>query len=108
MRQAGIIAAAGIYALKNNVERLTIDHNHAQSLGNTLTNLSWIKEVIAVETNIVVALLRDEAKRDLIIQNLSSMGIKTIAFGPGMIRFVTHLDISADQIGYTIEKLRTL
>ncbi len=108
MRQAGIIAAAGIYALKNNVERLTIDHNHAQLLGNTLTNLSWIKEVIAVETNIVVAILRDEAKRDLIIQNLSSMGIKTIAFGPGMIRFVTHLDISADQIGYTIEKLRTL
>ena len=108
MRQAGIIAAAGIYALKNNVERLTIDHNHAQSLGNTLTNLSWIKEIIAVETNIVVAILRDEAKRDLIIQNLSSMGIKTIAFGPGMIRFVTHLDISSDQIGYTIEKLRTL
>jgi threonine aldolase len=108
MRQAGIIAAAGIYALKNNVERLTIDHNHAQLLGNTLTNLSWIKEIIAVETNIVVAILRDEAKRDLIIQNLSSMGIKTIAFGPGMIRFVTHLDISSDQIGYTIEKLRTL
>jgi threonine aldolase len=108
MRQAGIIAAAGIYALKNNVERLTIDHNHAQLLGNTLTNLSWIKEIIAVETNIVVAILRDEAKRDLIIQNLSTMGIKTIAFGPGMIRFVTHLDISSDQIGYTIEKLRTL
>ena len=108
MRQAGIIAAAGIYALKNNVERLTIDHIHAQLLSQTLSNFSWIKEIMAVETNIVVAILNDEAKRDLIIQNLSSMGIKTIAFGPGMIRFVTHLDISSDQIDYTIEKLRTL
>ena len=108
MRQAGIIAAAGIYALNNNVQRLTIDHYHAQLLSQTLTKLPWIQEVIQVETNIVVALLKDEVKRDLIIQDLSSMGIKTIAFGPGMIRFVTHLDISPDQIGYTIEKLNSL
>lgn len=108
MRQAGIIAAGGLFALKNNINRLQIDHQHAKSLSDTLQTLSWVKEVIPVETNIVVAILHSESMRDKIIQELSVLGIKTIAFGPGMIRFVTHLDISTEQIQYTTEKLKLL
>ena len=101
MRQAGIIAAGGLYALKNNIERLKDDHRNAKSLESTLNQLDWVKEVVPVETNIVVVLLNDSSKRDSIIKTMFDEGIKTIAFGPGMIRFVTHLDISEEDITTT-------
>jgi threonine aldolase len=108
MRQAGIIAAGGLYALKNNVQRLKIDHSQAKALEIELQNCTWVKEVVPVETNIVVAILNDSSQRDLIIECLKSEGIKTIAFGEGMIRFVTHLDIDQQKIDYTLEKLKKL
>jgi len=98
MRQAGFLAAAGIYALKNNVERLKIDHEHAKQLEKTLLTCSWVKECIPVETNIVVAVLNDASERDVKIQRLAEKGVKASAFGPGMIRFVTHLDLSQEDI----------
>ncbi len=108
MRQAGIIAAGGLYALKNNVERLKIDHLHAKALESTLNELTWVKEVIPVETNIVVAVLKDESQRDVILEKLAQKDIKIMAFGPGMLRFVTHLDIIENDIHATIEVLKKL
>ncbi len=94
MRQAGIIAAGGLYALKNNVERLKEDHLRAKQLESTLSQLSWVKEVVPVETNIVVSILNDASTRDLIIQKLKEENILIMAFGEGMLRMVTHLDNS--------------
>lgn len=94
MRQAGIIAAGGLYALKNNVERLKEDHRRAKQLESTLSQLSWVKEVVPVETNIVVSILNDASTRDLIIQKLKEENILIMAFGEGMLRMVTHLDNS--------------
>ena len=94
MRQAGIIAAGGLYALKNNVVRLKEDHANARVLESTLNGLGWVKEVIPVDTNIVVAILNDASKRDVVINQLADNNVKIMAFGPGMLRFVTHLDIS--------------
>jgi len=108
MRQAGIIAAGGLFALKNNVERLKVDHFHARALESTLNELTWVKEVIPVDTNIVVAVLKDESKRDGIIEQLAKKEIKIMAFGPGMLRFVTHLDISENDIHQTIDVLKKL
>lgn len=108
MRQAGIIAAGGLYALKNNVDRLKEDHDHAKQLESTLNDLSWVKEVVPVETNIVVAILNDASKRDEVIQKLEQKGIKIMAFGPGMLRFVTHLDISSADIDQTISQLKAI
>jgi threonine aldolase len=108
MRQAGIIAAGGLYALKNNVERLKIDHTNAQALESELQKCTWVKEVVPVETNIVVAILNEPMKRDTIIELLKIEGIKTIPFGEGMIRFVTHLNVDQQKIDYTIEKLGNL
>jgi threonine aldolase len=108
MRQAGIIAAGGLYALKNNVERLKIDHTNAQALESELQKCTWVKEVVPVETNIVVAILNEPMKRDTIIELLKIEGIKTIPFGEGMIRFVTHLNVDQQKIDYTIEKLGKL
>lgn len=108
MRQAGFLAAAGLFALKNNVERLDIDHKHAKQLELALNSCEWVKQCIPVETNIVVVELNRPEQRDSIIQALAKEQIKVIAFGPGMIRFVTHLDCSNEQIEYVVEKLKTL
>lgn len=108
MRQAGMIAAGGLYALKNNVERLKIDHQHALQLERCLVQLNWVERVYPVQTNIVVVVLNDALKRDLVIGKLKEQNVLAMAFGPGMIRFVTHLDISSHQLDQTIGVLETL
>jgi threonine aldolase len=94
MRQAGFIAAGGLFALKNNVERLTEDHQHAKMLEETLLELKWVERVLPVQTNIVVVELKESQKRDAIITALNESGVRIMAFGPGMLRMVTHLDVS--------------
>ena len=108
MRQAGMIAAGGLYALKNNVDRLKIDHQHALQLESCLLQLVWVKTVFPVQTNIVVVVLKDAAKRDVIINLLKERNVLAMAFGPGMIRFVTHLDISSNQLDQTLEILESM
>jgi threonine aldolase len=108
MRQAGIIAAGGLYALKNNVERLTIDHAHASQLETTLNQLNWVESVLPVETNIVVAILKDATQRDVIIARLAEQNIRIMAFGEGMLRLVTHLDVTSREIDQTCEVLKKL
>lgn len=108
MRQAGIIAAGGLYALKNNVERLKIDHDHARKLESTLNELDWVASVLPVQTNIVVAILKDPAQRDTIIERLAERKIRIMAFGPGMLRLVTHLDVTSEQIEETCIVLKSL
>ena len=108
MRQAGIIAAGGLYALKNNVERLKEDHMHALRLGEALQNCTLIESVLPVQTNIVVATLKDPAQREPMIETLKNKGILCMAFGPGMIRMVTHLDFSAEQCAICVETLQKM
>ena len=108
MRQAGIIAAGGLYALKNNIERLKEDHIHALRLGEALQNCTLIESVLPVQTNIVVATLKDPAQRDPMIETLKNKGILCMAFGPGMIRMVTHLDFSAEQCAICVETLQKM
>ena len=108
MRQAGIIAAGGLFALKNNLERLHEDHLHAKTLENALLNCSYIEHVVPVQTNIVVAVLKNAEQRDLLISNLAEKGIRCMAFGPGMIRMVTHLNIDAKDIEYCVNILHKM
>lgn len=103
MRQAGFLAAAGIYALENNVSRLKQDHDHARQIETALLQQDWISEIIPVETNIVVGILKDAAKRDEIIARFKDHGVLIMAFGPGMIRIVTHLDTSEQDVAKTCE-----
>lgn len=106
MRQAGFLAAAGRYALENNVERLKIDHEYAKQLESCLNNLDWVEACVPVETNIVVVVLKNAGDRDLKIQKMAEQNVKASAFGPGMIRFVTHLDLTEADIDKTIEILK--
>ncbi|HWD89423.1 MAG TPA: GntG family PLP-dependent aldolase [Mucilaginibacter sp.] len=103
MRQAGFLAAAGIYALDHHVERLKIDHAHAQLLANALSIQSWVKNVLPADTNIV--LFDTVAPAQEIVKKLSAHGIKANATDTHTIRFVTHLDVHPEQIEYVVKVL---
>lgn len=106
MRQAGIIAAAGTYALKNNINRLEEDHKKAKYLEKILSGQPWIKEVIPVKTNIVVGHIEDTIDQKEVIQKLIQIGIYCVPFGKGRVRFTTHLGITHEHINVLEEKLR--
>jgi threonine aldolase len=108
MRQAGILAAAGIYALDHHIERIADDHRRAKVLGEVLMLQSWVKEVLPVETNIVVAVLVHENQRDEIQAKLFQRGVSCIAFGPGMLRFVTHLNIDDEALEKGISAVKSI
>ena len=103
MRQAGFLAAAGIYALDHHVERLKIDHAHAALLAEALKGKSWVANVLPVETNLVLFDTFEPAKN--ILEKLLAKGIKANATGPNRIRFVTHLDVHPDLVEYVIRSL---
>ena len=105
---AGIIAAGGLFALQNNVERLTIDHEHAKQLEKALNTSSVIKCVIPVETNIVVFELNDHKRTNEYIQTLEKQGVLALTFGKGMIRMVTHLDLDQSAIQKTCECIQAI
>lgn len=108
MRQAGYIAAAGIYGLENNIERLKEDHQRAKQLENALENLSYVKRVLPVYTNIVVFEVVDEIDSATVINKLEEKNIKTVAFGPQQIRLVTHLNFTDDMLSATIKTLKDI
>jgi len=100
MRQAGVLAAAGIYALENNVERLETDHLNCRKLAETLNSLSRVNvDLSKVETNIVFAYTED-GKAAGINEKLKERGILAIASAHNEIRFVTSLEISSEEMGF--------
>ncbi len=94
MRQAGFLAAAGIYALDHHISRLKEDHQRAKELGNALSKLSWVKSVMPVDTNIVIFEVADGLTPEKCLAKFSEHQIKALAFSATEIRLVTHLDFS--------------
>ncbi len=106
MRQAGFLAAAGIYALDHQLDRLKEDHRRARVLGQFLVQASHVAEVLPVATNIVIARLEGKSP-EMYLQELSSKGIKGVKFGKDLVRFVTHLDfgdVHLEEFGKRIGK----
>ncbi len=96
MRQAGIIAAAGIYALTHNVQRLSEDHESAQAIARALAGTSWAKvDPAGIATNIIYF---DTPGRsaETVVDALGKKGVLCLSTGAEQIRFVTHLDVSAE------------
>lgn len=108
MRQAGFIAAAGTYALNHNINRLKEDHQRAKQLENVLQQLSYVKNVLPVDTNIVVFEVTDNHNHQTIIEKLVAKNLKCVAFGPQLIRLVTHLNFTDDMLTETISILKGL
>jgi threonine aldolase len=97
MRQAGFLAAAGMYALDHQVERLKEDHHRARVLGQFLVQAPHVVEVLPVVTNIVIARL-EGISPEAYLQQLAEKGIKGVKFGKDLVRFVTHLDFGDDHL----------
>jgi len=108
MRQAGFLAAAGIYALDNHVARLAEDHAHAQLLSDTLQELDYVDSVMPVETNIVIFKVASDYTAAAVLDSLNAEGILCGTTGPDTIRFVTHLNITPAMIDQAIASLKGL
>jgi threonine aldolase len=105
MRQAGMLAAAGTYALDHHIDRLKNDHKMAKYLALQLEQAKWVEKVIEPETNIVIALLKSDADQEQLLHKMRERNILAVGFGKGKIRFVTHLDVSEAQLMQAAETL---
>jgi threonine aldolase len=97
-RQAGFLAAAGIYALDNHVERLREDHRRAKEIGNIFENKPEVESVFPVDTNIVIIKLAPGISENDYVKKLAESGILAVTFGKGLVRFVTHLDFTDEHL----------
>lgn len=108
MRQAGAIAAAGLYALEHQVQRLEEDHAHAQILTNVLKEKDFVGEILPVETNIIIFEVRGRFTAPDLIAILKKSNILAIAISPTQVRLVVHLDITPAMIEETIKTIKAL
>jgi len=108
MRQAGSLAAAGIYALDNHIERLKEDHTKALNIKDALLKKDFVKEIFEVETNIVIAHIEGKYNATQLAAVLKEKNILVIAMTPTLVRFVLHLDISSEQLAMTLETIEKL
>jgi threonine aldolase len=95
MRQSGMLAAACIYALENNVTRLSKDHERANEIVEALKECNWVKKVLPVETNIVIFEVEDAIKT---AEEFAENEIRVQPFSPTLVRMVTHLDFSEEML----------
>ena len=105
MRQAGVIAAAGIYALNNHIDRLAVDNKRARQLGDAALRYQGVKSYSSIDTNIVILHLDEGVDSADIVAKWGDMGIHCFPFSKSSIRFVTHLDLTDDQITRACEIL---
>lgn len=98
MRQAGYLAAAGIYALDHNIDRLKDDHLKARQIGLILSSCPVVEQVQSVETNIVIFTLQAGVAVNNFLAKLRNKNIHALGFGGNSIRMVTHLDIKYDML----------
>lgn len=108
MRQAGFLAAAGMYALDHHVERLAEDHNKAKKLAKALEGKSFVEGVLPVDTNIVIFTLANSLLATDFVNKLKEEGILAVTFGKHDVRFVTHLDFYDQQLEKCIAILNKL
>ncbi len=102
MRQAGFMAAAGIYALKNNINRLKEDNKNARILAEAVKKISFVKEVYPTETNILIFKVDEKVGEQKVLKALAEKKIKASAFGKNLVRMVTHLDVTTEMIDYCL------
>ena len=107
MRQAGFLAAAGLFALEHHVDRLAEDHQKAKEIEAVLKSLSYVKKVEPVETNILIFYVNDDLNADDFIEQMAQKGILLTPMGDGKIRIVTHLDFTESMKDQLLHELKS-
>ena len=108
MRQAGYLAAAGIFALQNNIERLHIDHLYAKQMAEALLKKSFTGKMMPVETNIIIFEVKENYTAKSLAEALKAHDILVIAISPTQVRMVFHLDITEKMVTETIRVIEVL
>lgn len=108
MRQAGYMAAAGLYALDNHIGRLAEDHDHAQQIGAALLQTDYVESLLPVSTNIVIAQIKAPWKPAQITELLKAKQILALPVSPTKIRMVLHLGITPEMTAITVDTIRNL
>ena len=108
MRQAGYLAAAGIYALDHHIERLQEDHTHALMIEDALRAKPFVDQVLPVETNIVIASFHAPYSPQIFMEAMKKEDILMYQISPNQIRMVVHLDISSALVEKTILAINKL
>lgn len=108
IRQGGYLAAAGIYALENNINRLSDDHQHAQRLVNVLKNKDFVGDILPVETNIVIFETVGSLSPEQFVGHLAKHHIRAIAISKTQVRMVFHLGITSSMVDETIQVIEAM
>lgn len=108
MRQAGYLAAAGIYALDHHVKDLARDNTNAKSIAETLSQLDAVDFLLPVRTNIIIFYLKDPHTAESFLSKLKEKNIIASPFGKKAIRFVFHRDITDDMMQALFERIKSL
>ena len=108
MRQAGIIAAAGLYSLQNNIDRLSVDHTRASALAEVLRNTPGYSVPDTIDTNILMIDLDDSVPFDAetLAEKLDGLGVKLYAVKARRVRAVFHMNLDEDVVSRTAEAFR--
>ncbi|WP_416151565.1 low-specificity L-threonine aldolase [Salipaludibacillus sp. HK11] len=107
LRQAGILAAPGLLALKSNIQRLADDHDHAKKLAKAINTYTDLSVKHHVDTNIIIADTHEsQSSAPEWVKALEKRGIAIIQYKPQALRFTTHLDVSSEDIEIVIEQLK--
>jgi len=108
MRQAGFLAAAGLYALQNNIDRLEIDNNRAAIIAESLSKKGFVESILPVETNIVIFKIKDEFLVENFLSVLHQHQIKAVSMGKNKVRFVMHLDITQNDFDTLLHVIESM
>jgi threonine aldolase len=108
MRQAGYLAAAGLYALENNIERLEQDHQKARQISEALLKKEWLDQLMPVETNIIIFSIKPPFNSALLLEQFRKQDILVHPISHSQVRLVTHLDITPDMVAKTIQTIQNL
>jgi len=108
MRQAGMLAAAGIYAINNHVSLLKTDHLHAQEIAAALLKKEFVTEILPVETNIVIANIGGKYTAATFVSYMAANGVHLLALTTTQIRFVLHLNITKEMVQHCIELIEKM
>ncbi len=108
MRQAGFLAAAGTYALQNNIERLADDHVAAKEIARALIEKDFIGKIMPVETNIIIFEVINSYTPKELVERLKQDDILCLAISPTQVRMVTHLDVTKEMLKKLIQVIEAL
>jgi len=108
MRQVGYLAAAGLFALDHNIDRLAEDHKRAKEIGEELSKLSIIRKVEPIETNIVIFELNNDVDEAQFLNTLTEKNIHIIGMGSRKLRMVTHLDYTDQMHDQLLQELKSI